>query len=293
MFKLTSTQIRHETIRISVVERLEEYLRINRFEAAGVEVYTAQEASDSGSYDMPFEPFRDLCKRRFLWYYHSYLHAIEEESKDIKDGSEFQRMPFEGAGNIMEGNFRYGELRKRLDVIRKRLDMETDQWAKDGLMAVQKELSIANTLERQFEQTVEWFKNNDSVALDLELVDKSPFVWQLVLFGRPMTNLDGGMFRMKLHMSTRFPEEQPRIRFETPIFHQRVSKDGVLCYFPPKPDDLKSHIQAIVEAIVEEEPAYDPRTIVNSEAATLFWGSKDDKKLYNRRLRRSVQESTE
>ncbi|KAJ9646596.1 hypothetical protein H2199_002645 [Coniosporium tulheliwenetii] len=286
-------KIRHETIRISVVERLEEYLRINRFEAAGVEVYTAQEASDSGSYDMPFEPFRDLCKRRFLWYYHSYLHAIEEESKDVKDGSEFQRMPFEGAGNIMEGTFRYAELRKRLDVIRKRLDMETDQWAKDGLMAVQKELSIANTLERQFEQTVEWFKNNDSVALDLELVDKNPFVWQLVLFGRPMTNLDGGMFRMKLHMSTRFPEEQPRVRFETPIFHQRVSKDGVLCYFPPKPDDLKSHIQAIVEAIEEEEPAYDPRTIVNSEAATLFWGSKDDKKLYNRRLRRSVQESTE
>lgn len=160
-------------------------------------------------------------------------------------------------------------------------------------MAVQKELSIVNTLERQFEQTVEWFKNNDSVALDLELVDKNPFVWQLVLFGRPMTNLDGGMFRMKLHMSTRFPEEQPRIRFETPIFHHRVSKDGVLCYFPPKPDDLKSHIQAIVEAIEEEEPAYDPRTIVNAEAATLFWGSKDDKKLYNRRLRRSVQESTE
>ena len=101
------------------------------------------------------------------------------------------------------------------------------------------------------------------------------------------------MFKIKVSISPRFPEELPRVIFETPLFHHRVANDGVLCYFPSKPDDMKSHIEAIVEAIEEESPPYDPRTLVNLDASKLFWGSVDDKKLYNRQLRRSVQRSTE
>lgn len=154
-------------------------------------------------------------------------------------------------------------------------------------------MSIASNLQRQFEQIVEKYKKNDSVTLDLDLVDKNPFVWQLVLFGRPMTNLDGGIFRIMLYISPRFPDVQPHVRFETPIFHHRVSTDGILCYDPANKHDMRSHIEAIIGAIEEESPAYDPRTLVNPEAAKLFWGAADEKKLYNRRLRRSVQDSAE
>lgn len=38
----------------------------------------------------------------------------------------------------------------------------------------------------------------------------------------------------------------------------------------------------------EEDPAYDPRGQLNMEAAKLYWGSKDEKKEYNKRLRRFV-----
>jgi len=193
----------------------------------------------------------------------------------------------------MEGTFQYTSLKKRLEIIYQKLNEEMEAWATEGQVAIQKEMSIASNLQRQYEQIVEAYKHNDSVTLDLELVDKNPFVWQLVLFGRPMTNLDGGMFRIKLYLSTKFPDVLPRIKFETPIFHHRVSKDGILCYNPYRKDDLKSHIEAIIEAVEEESPAYDPRTLVNPEAAKLFWGSPDEKKLYNRKLRRSVQESTE
>lgn len=228
-----------------------------------------------------------------MWYYDSYMRAIDEESKKYYDGFGFEKMPFEGPGNTMEGTFQYTELKRRLQVIRDRLNQETGSWADEGRIAVQKELGIANNLQRQFEQTLECFKRNDSTPLELELVDGNPFVWQLAIFGRPMTNLDGGLFRIRMNISPRFPDEQPRIKFETPLFHQRVSKDGVLCYFPQRSDDLKSHIEAIVAAIEEESPAYDPRTLVNLEAAKLFWGEREDKKLYNRKLRRSVQESSE
>lgn len=211
----------------------------------------------------------------------------------MKVDQNFERMPFEGPGNTMDGKFTYPKLRQRLEVIRQRLDVETDSWAKEGMIAVEKEKGIASNLQQKFAQAQEAFRTNDAFQVDLELIDNNPFLWQLVVFGRPMSNLDGGIFRIRIHLSTRFPDVQPRVTVETPLFHQRISKDGVLCYFPQKADDLKTHIEAIIGAIEEESPAYDPRTLVNSEAARLLWGTADDKKMYNRKLRRSVQASSE
>jgi ubiquitin-conjugating enzyme E2 Z len=286
-------KIRHESLRISVIERLEEYLNINQGKTPGVTVYNAEEDYQSSAADAPFEPFKDLCKRRFLWYYESYMNSIDEELKKHKDGDRFEKMPFEGPGNTMEGTFQYSSLKKRIEIIFEKLNEEASSWAAEGLVAVQKEMSIASNLQRQFEQIVENYKKNDAITLDLDLVDKNPFVWQLVLFGRPMTNLDGGVFRLIITLSPKFPDVLPRVKFETPIFHHRISPNGVLCYDATRKDDMRSHVEAIIEAIEEESPAYDPRTLVNLEAAKLFWGTPDEKKMYSRRLRRSVQDSSE
>ncbi|KAG4030204.1 hypothetical protein MFRU_013g02230 [Monilinia fructicola] len=290
-------KIRHETLRISVIQRLEEYLNLS---PAG-ESLPCSPPSDDANSDfefleeslIPFEPFRDLCKRRFLWYYESYLSAIEKARKEVQDGQFFARMPFEGDGNEMEGKFNYTELEKRLKLIRKTLDSETAHWATEGLLSQERESGVAANLQRQFEQVVEAYKKDQSVTLDIELEEKNPFVWNITYFGRPMTNLDGGLFRIKLHFSPRFPEEQPRAKFETSLFHHRIGLDGTPCYTPKRPEDVKSHIESIIEALEEESPPYDPRTLVNLEAGKLFWGSIDDKKTYHRRLRRSVQSSME
>lgn len=103
-----------------------------------------------------------------------------------------------------------------------------------------------------------------------------------------------GMFRIMLYLSPKFPDVLPRVKVETPLFHHRVSaKTGTLCYDAARKDDMRSHIEAILQAIEEEAPAYDPRTLVNPEAAKLFWGSPDERKVYNRRLRRSCENSGE
>jgi ubiquitin-conjugating enzyme E2 Z len=241
-----------------------------------------------------FEPFKDLCKRRFLWYYHTYLNTIETAEKQHYSGEEFKLMPFEGGSNGMLGKFHYPELKRRLILIRQVLDQEVARWALEGMLMVKRETTVAANLHRQFEQLVELYRKNDMVNLNFELANpKNPFVWRLTYFGRPMTHLEGGMFMIKISISPRFPEEQPRVSFETPIFHHRVAKDGTLCYFPKRSDDLMSHIEAVIDAIEEEHPPYDPRTLVNPEAAKLFWGSEADKKLYNRQLRRSAQRSME
>ena len=87
---------------------------------------------------VPFEPFKDLCKRRFLWYYDSYLAAVQKGKEEVKDGTPFNRMPFEGSSNTMEGKFNYTELERRLHNIKKALDAEAEGWASEGLVAKRK-----------------------------------------------------------------------------------------------------------------------------------------------------------
>ncbi|EPE27163.1 UBC-like protein [Glarea lozoyensis ATCC 20868] len=295
-------KIRHETLRITVIQRLEEYLGIS---PSGIVLpqsrgsgYDSEDDDRDNDRDFEessvnFEPFKDLCKRRFLWYYDSYLLAISKAKLEVKDGQQFTRMPFECTGNCMEGKFNYTELERRLNFIKKTLDTETERWATEGLVIKKREGTAAANLQRQFEQVVEAYKRDKNVTLTIELVDKNPFVWDITYFGRPMTNLDGGLFKIKLFFSPHFPDEQPRARFETQLFHHRIAPDGTPCYTTKRVEDAKSHIEAIIAALEEEHPPYDPRTMVNPEAAKLFWGSPEDKKMYNRKLRRAVQRSME
>jgi ubiquitin-conjugating enzyme E2 Z len=279
---------------------MEEYLGIAPDGTTQVERSAApQEDFESVMEDMddasvPFEPFKDLCKRRFLWYYDSYLQAVQKGKTETKDNQSFARMPFEGSSNSMDGKFNYTELERRLKNIKKALDAELVAWVTDGLKAVANESTVAVNLRHQYDQVVETFKRAD-IPHAIQLEEGNPFLWSVTYFGPPMTNLDGGLFKIKLHFSPRFPEEQPRVKFETFVFHHRIAADGTACYFPNpiRREDVKSHIEAIISTLEEEEPAYDPRTLVNPEAHNLYWGPGDGKKNYNRRLRRSVQQSLE
>ena len=241
----------------------------------------------------PYEPFKDLCKRRFLWYFDSYMASAVEGEKETKPDQDFAIMPFEGGGNTMGGRFHYPELRRRLELIKAVLFREIEYWAREGALEVRKDTSVASMMGRQFEQIRDSYKINEMVTLDMERIDENPFIWRLIFFGRPMTNLEGGMFKVKVAFSKRFPDELPRVIIETKLFHHRISKDGVLCYLPKRPDDIKSHIEAIIDSIEDTEAPYDPRTLVNPEASKLYWGTPEEKKLYNRQLRRSVQRSME
>ncbi|KAF5865220.1 hypothetical protein ETB97_004800 [Aspergillus alliaceus] len=290
-------KIRHENLRIAVIEPLESSLGILPDRRATVVAEQPSEDDDEDQLqndDKPgIEQFIDFRKRRFLWYYESYIQMINTAETETSRKRKFRRMPFESQGNTMDGHFDYPELRRRLALLKERIICETQNWPFEGLGIKKQELSIASNLQCQYAQIVEDFKRQKNFAVDLNLVDANPFLWAFTYFGRPMSHLDGGIFKFKIYISPRFPDEQPRVFVETSLFHVRVSKEGVLCYFPRRTDEMRYHIEAIVAALEEESPPYDPRTTVNPGATKLFWGSPEDRKNYNRALRRSVERSAE
>ena len=340
-------KIRHETLRIAVIQRLEGLLGIeqDRFgtnrggksikrkadalesvlgasdDAASPGAASSDDGVESGTpvtepsiyeYDaeatftaldtQQYDPFADIVKRRFLWYYDTYIATVDKHAKEQKDGTHFERMEFEYPPNSMEGTFAYASLRTRLERIKKALDDELTAWQTEGRRQVKAETQLATQLAFQFKQLQHTWNegsSKDGSRLELSLPDPSnPFTWNLTLFGRPMTNLDGGIFNLTLSIpptfgSTTSSAEQPRVKVETPLFHHRVSTTGTLCYFPQAEDSVASHLEAIVEVSEDANPRFDPRAVMDPESFGLFWGGEEKRKVYGRKLRRSAQDSCE
>ncbi|KAI5298991.1 Rsp5p-dependent ubiquitination, sorting of cargo proteins at the multivesicular body, partial [Ascosphaera pollenicola] len=95
------------------------------------------------------DPFNDLLKRRFLWYYDTYHATIQRGIEKYPRHTPFSRTPFELGANSMDGTFQYRELLPRLVGIRAAIMEETLAWGLAGYDALLKEGRVWNTLKRQ------------------------------------------------------------------------------------------------------------------------------------------------
>ncbi|THY49208.1 UBC-like protein [Aureobasidium pullulans] len=304
-------KVRHETLRITVLQRLETLLEIADddhittaadlstppadYDDDGVKEYDpSADGYTESDPDALFHPFADLYKRRFLWYYDTYLKSIDDASAKIKDGTAFVGTPFEYGTNDMRGKFAYASLKSRFLRVYEALEAEKDSWATEGKAAFTKEHGTAMNLNHQFDSLRNHYSRSNGPSVELSLVDGNPFVWTLTFFGPSETDLYGATINVRLHFPFKFPDQQPRVTVLTPLFHHRISSTTkALCYFPTKLFSVQNHIESIMAAIVEENPSYDPRALVNPAASVLRWGDEAGKKLYRRKLRRSVQDAME
>lgn len=81
------------------------------------------------------------------------------------------------------------------------------------------------------------------------------------------SNYDGGMFKVQMVFHDTFPDIQPRVKFLTPMYHIHVTSDGVPFYTVEKPEDVRSHIEAISRLALEDEPSTNPSTHVNLDVS--------------------------
>ncbi|KAJ5858225.1 hypothetical protein N7455_009119 [Penicillium solitum] len=296
--EIYKSKIRHENLRLAVITPLEQAFQTSSPRRVAVRV--CHESSTEEDSDIELEPeagllaqskFHDFCKRRFLWYLEFYQNAIEKGIADEarRQGTPFIQMPFEGYGNTMSGEWNYIDLQPRLLALRDRLMEETHNWPVEGLALVKEDAGIAVKLAGQHEQIAAEM-NSCPQVIDLSLVDDNPFVWRLTYVGRNESRLEGGIIKIKIYISPRHPEEQPRVFVESPLYHIRVSKLGVLMYLPSHAEEIGQHIEGIINTLEDDNPPYNPLMTVNPEASALCWGSETDRRLYRRKLRTSLEE---
>lgn len=239
--------------------------------------------------------FLDTCKKRFLWYLESYKMAIQKglNNEHGRSHQSFPQMPFEHAGNTMTGTWNYNELQKRLETLETCIMEETEKWPKRGYNLVSTDAPLAASLRAQFDQILVELTRRTDGMVTLELVDDNPFLWRLIYHGRPMTQYDGGVLKVKIYISPNHPAEQPRVLLETPLYHVRVSPLNVLIYLPLQADEMSRHVDGIINSLEEEKPPVNPMMTVNPEASALCWGSPEEQRQYRRKLRRSVAATLE
>jgi ubiquitin-conjugating enzyme E2 Z len=119
-------------------------------------------------------------------YYDIYQNTVKTESEIVKDGTPFYIASFEFGGNKMEGTFKYATLAKRLETIRQAIEQETQDWIKQSAQWIASSSRMSSNLARQFEQIREYYRENDTGGVEVQLVDNNPFVWTFTIFGKPM-----------------------------------------------------------------------------------------------------------
>jgi ubiquitin-conjugating enzyme E2 Z len=108
-----------------------------------------------------------------------------------------------------------------------------------------------------------------------------------------MTKWDGGLFTLRFFFSPSFPNEQPRVRIITPIFHANVTQDGIPYYRVQRPDSAQAHIEALIN-IFEKDMNSDPSCVLNRKCAELYWRrGEEGKKEYGKIIRKVVSRSVE
>ncbi|KAL0227856.1 hypothetical protein RCL1_003999 [Eukaryota sp. TZLM3-RCL] len=113
--------------------------------------------------------------------------------------------------------------------------------------------------------------------------------WTAVIFGGSGTPFEDGVFRLSLTFSESYPNEPPKVKFLSKMFHPNIYNDGSICldilsnnWTPVY--DVVSILTSIQSLLGDPNPA----SPANSQAARLY---TTDKAEYLRRVRETVEES--
>lgn len=121
--------------------------------------------------------------------------------------------------------------------------------------------------------------------------DENLFVWSATIFGPDDTPWEGGVFSLRITFTEHYPEKPPRVRFTSEMFHPNVYNDGSLCLDIIQdmwsPCQSVSSILTSIQSLLQDPNCASP---ANPEASQLY---VNDKKEYNRRVRKMAQRSVE
>lgn len=113
--------------------------------------------------------------------------------------------------------------------------------------------------------------------------------WTAVITGPENTPWEGGLFRLAIKFSERFPVQPPVIKFITPVFHPNIYVDGVVCMSTLKSEwspclSTESLLLSIQSLLSDPNPD----SAANGDAARVF---RENPNEYYKRAHDSVEQS--
>mmetsp|Transcript_39706 Transcript_39706/g.61974 ORF Transcript_39706/g.61974 Transcript_39706/m.61974 type:complete len:446 (-) Transcript_39706:49-1386(-) len=263
-------KITHETMRIAVCDVLQE---------------TFSPESENPSC------FADIVKYHFLLYYDRYIEIVQQHA-DV-EGS-FVVVEFEYPRNSMNGEYDFKTLKGRLAKIREQIDEETKSWVQQGEITSAKGSSSYDC--QQVDMALQKFKKLDPPGISVEKRDQNMFVWDVTIHGGlEGCWWDGGLYFLEIVFPPDFPDNQPRPKFRTKMFHPNITADG-FPFVSVSVIDCKNAGTVITDilSLLIDPPNPDPRTWVNKEAADLYFNGGDQgREEYSRKVRRLARRSIE
>ncbi|KAF9111548.1 hypothetical protein BGX27_004770 [Mortierella sp. AM989] len=137
--------------------------------------------------------------------------------------------------------------------------------------------SISPTALRKLTRELYTLKNDPPEGVRLVLNEDSMTDIQAWIQGPEGTPYEGGCFRLKIQLSTDFPNTPPKCFFITKIFHPNVSKQGDVCVSTLKKDWKKDlgirHILLVIKCLLIFP---NPESALNEEAGRQLLERYDD-----------------
>ena len=75
------------------------------------------------------------------------------------------------------------------------------------------------------------------------LVKDNIYVWKLIIVGPADTPLEGGLFKAKLEFPKNYPNNPPKMKFSSKLFHPNIYPDGKVCISILHPPGEDAHNQ--------------------------------------------------
>lgn len=236
--------------------------------------------------------FSEQIKHHFLMWYDNYKEiALANRSKD---GQQFAAMPFEFPGNNCTGNYNYGLVLQRLDVIKTRIDAETGTMKDQGKVATEKQ---SGWMYLKLWEEVQRLKSGgelDGISAG-PISEANIFYWEASIFGPDGSLFEGGIFNLEIVYSSN-SDIPPRIRFTTSMYHPHITSDGVPFYVPElggRGDPILP-VLTYLKRMLATDPNPSEVTWLNLEAARLWFSKNEaDRAEYKARVKRCVRRSVD
>jgi ubiquitin-conjugating enzyme E2 G1 len=94
---------------------------------------------------------------------------------------------------------------------------------------------------KRLQQEYKQYKTDTPSFYSIELNDKNPYLWNILIFGPNDTIFEGAIFKCQIIFSNEYPNKAPKFKFISEFKHPNIYIDGSICISILHDDIIQSY----------------------------------------------------